>query len=193
VDLIPVLGGGIAGAATAVVIDFLKIGFAHGLKERLTRLESELRVQSQLMGARLTRTEERRAEALSRLHTLLDRTLEINDMYIGSNDAGNPAAHVEQLRRAAIRSWLEFDKAFARSEIFLPISLAEKIRTYGNAIASARVEYEVARAGLPADAPLEIRLKPLSRASEALARFRSDVRPELVRVIRAALGTESEK
>lgn len=190
-DIPSALGGGIAAGAVAVIIYFLKAGFAHGLRERLARLESELRSQSQVTRAKLTRAAERRAAALSRLHTLLDRTLEINEMYVGSNDAGNPREYVEELRRAAVLSWIKFDRAFARSEIFLPVALAEKIRTYGNAIATARVQYDAARSKLPKDAPLDVRLGPLAEAADALSRFRSEVRPELVKVIRSALASES--
>lgn len=193
-DIPSALGGGVVGgAAVILIIYFLKVGFAHALKERLARLESKLRSQAQVTRAKLTRADERRAAALSRLHTLLDRTLEVNEMYVGSNDAGNPGEYVEELRRAAVLSWVEFDRAFARSEIFLPAALAEKIRTYGNAIAKARVQYEAARSKLPKDAPLEARLRPLGEAAEALSRFRSEVRPELVKVIRSALGSESSE
>ncbi len=86
-DLASVLGGGIAGALASLVIDILKERFSHGLKERLARLESKLAIQSQLASARLTKAQERRAAVLSRLHTLLDRTLEVNCTLVATTRA----------------------------------------------------------------------------------------------------------
>jgi hypothetical protein len=42
-----------------------------------------------------------------------------------SNDAGNPEEHVDELRSAARRSWMEFDRAFGRAEIFLSAGASE--------------------------------------------------------------------
>jgi hypothetical protein len=111
--------GGVAAAVSAIVSWVAHTFIDQRLKERLARVESQLEVQSRWLSARLARTDERRALALSRLHTRLDRALHLTDFYVSSHDAGNPADYVDELRTSSIRAWIQFDRAFERAEIFL--------------------------------------------------------------------------
>jgi hypothetical protein len=180
--------GGIGALLGGAMGWLLQKAFEYKLRERLSQIESQLHIQSQWLAARLTRTDERRARTLSRLHTILDRALHLTEEYIGSNDAGNPSERVEGLRRAAILSWIQFDRSFGHAEIFLSADLANRIRNYGDAIADARVSFEQSRRDLDPDTDFDVRLAPLGRALDSLSNLRTDVRPQLVNEIRSALG-----
>jgi hypothetical protein len=180
--------GGIGALLGGAVGWLLQKAFEYKLRQRLSQIESQLHIQSQWLAARLTRTDERRARTLSRLHTILDRALHLTEEYIGSNDAGNPQERVEGLRRAAILSWIEFDRSFSHAEIFLSAELAARIRNYGDAIADARVSFEQSRRDLDTGTDFDVRLAPLGRALGSLSNLRTDVRPLLVNEIRSALG-----
>lgn len=182
---------GVSTVVSAVITWAARMFFDQVLKERLARVEAQLNVQSQWMGARLTRADERRARTLSRLHTQLDRALHVTELYVGSHDAGNPEERVEELKWSSVRAWIEFQRAFERAEIFLSAQLAGSIRTYGEAIADARVTFELKRAGIETNAKLETRLQPMGGALAKLGRLQTEVRPQLVREIRAALGAEA--
>jgi hypothetical protein len=180
--------GGIGALLGGAMGWLLQKAFEYRLRARLSQIESQLHIQSQWLAARLTRTDERRARTLSRLHTILDRALHLTEEYVGSNDAGNPRERVEELRRAAILSWIEFDRLFGHAEIYLSAELANRIRNYGDSIADARVSFEQSRRDLDPGTNFDVRLAPLSRALSSLSNLRTDVRPQLVNEIRSALG-----
>jgi hypothetical protein len=185
------IDGGIGAILGGAIGWLLQKTFEYKMRARLSQIETDLRTQSQWVAARLTRTDERRARTLSRLHTNLDRALHLTEEYIGSSGGGNPAGRVDELRRSAIVSWVEFNFAFERAEIFLSVDLAEKIRSYGDSIADVRVTYEQGRGRVAPDADLELRLAPLDQALRSLSQLRSDVRPQLINEIRSALGSNA--
>jgi hypothetical protein len=185
------IGGGLLTLVAGAIGWFLKSLFQHDLRERIARLESDLHTQSQWLAARLTRTDERRARILSGLHTALDTALHFTEDYIGSCDAGNSDKTLNESRRRAFRSWLMFQHAFESAEIFLSEELAQKIRSYGDRIADIRVQYDLERDAVPEGADLPTTLHPASKALGELSKLRSDVRPQLVREIRAALGANA--
>lgn len=182
---------GIGASIVGVVIWILQKLFEARMTERLARIESQLQTQSQWLSARFIRTDERRARALSRLHTNLDRALHITDRFIGSHDAGNPNKFVDSLRTQAVRAWIEFDVSFERAEIFLSADMAQKIRAYGDAIADARVRFEVEREGLTAESDPTSRVVSVGRALSSLSKIRTDLRPQLVKEIRGTLGVDA--
>jgi hypothetical protein len=185
------LGGGVGALVGGVVVWVLQKTFEHQMKERLSHLESQLKIQSQWIAARLVRVDQRRTRTLSRLHTSLDDALHITDSYVGSHDAGNDESRLEELRISAIRTWIAFSRYFERAEIFLSERLAENIRNYGSSIADIRVEFESNRRRLPATSTLEARLASINRALASLNKIRSEIRLQLIKEIRQALGADS--
>jgi hypothetical protein len=182
---------GVAAAVSAIVSWAFHAFVDQRLKERLARVEAQLDVQTRWLSARLTRTDERRARALSRLHTRLDTALRFTEQYVGSHDAGNTDAHVDELRTSSVLAWIAFDRSFSRAEIFLSEQIANRIRTYGDAIADVRVAFESKRRGVDPEADFATRLRSVSEALEKLGRLETDVRPQLVKEIRAALGADA--
>jgi uncharacterized protein involved in exopolysaccharide biosynthesis len=62
---------------------------------------------------------------------------------------------------------------------------------HGEAIADAQVDFELRQQMLNADATLGTRLAPVSDASKSLSKTKTDVRPQIVKELRSALGADS--
>ena len=182
---------GIAAGVAAITSWIFRTFVDQRLRERLARIEAQLNTQSQWMASRLTRTDELRSRSLSRLHARLNRAQRLTDSYIGGQHAGNPETHVENSRIACVRAWIDFDRAFEHAEIFLSTPLADRIRIYGDAIAKARVVFEQQSQQLGTDATLEDRLTPVAEALATLSKLQTDVRPQLIKEIRSALGADA--
>ena len=85
---------------------------------------------------------------------------------------------------------MSFNKAFERAEIFLSETLAERIRTCSHAISDVKIEFDASRDKMTGSEDQRTRLQTLSEAFRRLTKLHGEIRPQLLREFRAALGTE---